>query len=176
MDLLSKVKEIKSEFADKKLKPLNDSVIERAKQFSKQDYWCSQASVNVHSVVGTMDMDYADNTWLNLFQHGKRIGTNLGLLKTNPNYYYETAEKTQMEFIKINDDIYIGRDGNHRTCIARFFFFYNNSIMLHGVSLQEYVIDEIFENTFNRLTGIIDEYRLPVTTRVCRNYIQEKTQ
>lgn len=50
---------------------------------------------------------------------------NLPLLDKNPGYYLEDRRKAPtMSFIKLDGKLYVDGDGNHRTCIAKFFFYY----------------------------------------------------
>lgn len=171
MDLLKRVENEKPHFADEKLKVLDDRQFKRIERFSKSDYWCSGTSVNVHDVLGTMHPDYAGNTWLNLLKYGKRMNINLRLLNENPGYYRDTADKPNMEFIKINDEIYIGDDGNHRTCIAKFLFFFEGITTLNGVTVKEYIIDEAFESAFNKFQKIIETKRLPIKAEIYRELV-----
>jgi len=50
---------------------------------------------------------------------------NLSLLRENPDYYFEAKKKEPPIYYKSIDggDLYIGEDGNHRTCIAKALFY-----------------------------------------------------
>lgn len=170
MDLLSRVKEMEPHFADNELKMLDDWLLMRAQQFSKIEDRYSCASINIHEVTGTAYPDYAaDDTWLNRLLLGRRMPEHLKRLQEDPSYYYSTVAKPDMKFIKIGSEIYMGDEGFHRACIARFLFFYEGLTTFHGVSLQEYVIDEAFENAFNRLEALVVKDNLPIQMEIRRD-------
>ena len=122
------------------------------------------ASVNVFRVVGTRHPDYAGKSWLELLMHGRRMMINLPLFRDNPGYYLETGRKEPYMHYQSLDggDVYIGDEGSHRTCIARFFFFTQGLTTLHGITLDDYRIDWTFKGLCDELSATAERLRLPI--------------
>ncbi len=119
-------------------------------------YWCNSESVNVFQVIGTAHPDYIGATWIDMLKLGKRMSLNLGLLAQNPIYYFESKKKEpDMNYTKINDKIYISREGNHRTAIAKALFYYTGDTVLHGIDFQEYKIDFSLKENFEKLKKLL---------------------
>lgn len=171
MELIERVELEKPHIAEDIILELTDNELKRAEQFSSSVSWVQSSSVNVFDVCGTLHPDYCNKSWLNLLQNGKRMKENLRLLNENTGYYCETKYKSQMAYIKIDDKIYIGRDGNHSTCIAKFLFFFEGITTIHGVTVEEYNIDDAFEAAYGQLHHIIERYNLPWRAEVCRNIV-----
>ncbi len=130
--------------------------IKSLEPFCVYHYWCSTESVNVFQVVGTAHPDYVGATWIDILKLGKRMPLNLGLLAENPIYYFESKKKEpDMHYTKINDKIYISREGNHRTAIAKVLFYYTGDSILHGIDFQEYKIDFTLKENFEKLKDIL---------------------
>ncbi len=130
--------------------------IKSLEPFCVYHYWCSAESVNVFQVVGTAHPDYMGATWIDMLKIGKRMPLNLGLLDKNPIYYFENRKKEpDMHYTKINDKIYISREGNHRTAIAKVLFYYTGDTILHGIDFQEYKIDFILKENFEKLKEML---------------------
>lgn len=113
-------------FAEKVIRSWDETQFNVLQPFIMEHYWCGSSSVNVFRVIGTRHSDYAGGTWLDLLMRGKRMDNiNLPLYQSNPGYYLETTQKVPMMYYQSIDggDLYIGADGNHRTCIAKFDFF-----------------------------------------------------
>ena len=124
--------------------------------FCVYHYWCNSESVNVFQVIGTAHPDCIGITWIDMLKAGKRMPLNLGLLGDNPIYYFESKKKEpDMHYTKINDKIYISREGNHRTAIAKALFYYTGNSILHGIDFQEYKIDFNLKENFEKLKEIL---------------------
>ena len=131
-------------------------------EFVIRDYWTDQGSVNVFRVVGTEHVDYQGMTWLDFLEGGKRMERNLALHASHPGYYLQTQRKAPGMYYRSLDGLtwYIGADGNHRTCIARFDFFAKGLTTLHGVTLNHTVVDEELFELFQRFQEVCLERRL----------------
>jgi len=57
---------------------------------------------------------------------------------------------------------YIGADGNHRTCIARFDYHYRGQTVLHGVTVNHMHVDVEFLQLYRQLKDICRERKLLV--------------
>ncbi len=82
------------------------------------------ASINVFKVVGTQHPDYVGGTRLDLLMKGERREQDLKMFVENPFCYHESVTKVPyMHCVSYDGDgIFIGDEGNHRTCVVRFFF------------------------------------------------------
>lgn len=131
--------------------------------FTKEHYWWEGASINVLRVVGTQHPDYAGKTWLELLKFGKRMRSNLPLYSSNPGYYYEAKKKQpSMYYLSIDGgNLYVGDDGNHRTCIARFDFYLKGLTALHGVNVSDYRIDWEMKKLYDTLQTVTAKGGLP---------------
>jgi hypothetical protein len=125
--------------------------------FESSKYWCDNESINIHDIVGTAHGNYSDRSWLHLLNRGIRmLNINLPLLASNPNYYLEVARKEpKMEYTTVDDKTYIHMEGNHRTCIARFYFYYQGLTTLHGVKVEKHFIDHSFKTAYEHLEKIV---------------------
>lgn len=144
------------------LESWSESLYREKEPFVVSHYWTGQGSVNVFNVAGTMHSDYQNGSWLQLLQTGKRMHLNLPLLESNPGYYQETSPKEPMMYFKTWDGIkfYIGDDGNHRTCIARFHFYDQGLTQLHGVTIDHYQVDEVLFQVYQELKRELTEQKL----------------
>lgn len=84
------------------------------------------ASVDVSRVVETDHASYMENDWLNLLNHGRRMEARQKDLANNPCYYL-LAEVIRnptwyLTTFDTGNTWYVDDDGNHRTCIAKFYF------------------------------------------------------
>lgn len=108
--------------------------------FLYRHYWTDQGSINVFCIRGTDHPDYQHLTWHEFLHRGKRMDRNVPMLERNPGYYLETERKKPAMYYNSYDGIdwYIGADGNHRSCLARFYFHDRGMAYLHGVHLNHY--------------------------------------
>lgn len=155
-------------WSEEKFRELEPYVIEEQRHGS--------ASVNVFRVVGTRHPDYAGKTWLDLLMNGRRMMVNLPLFRDNPGYYLETgAKEPYMHYQSIDGgDIYIGAEGNHRTCIARFFFFTQGLTILHGITLDDYRIDWSFKEACDELRRTAEALRVPIHLTVTKRLVERQ--
>lgn len=135
-----------------------------AEAFLTTHYWSDSASINVQRVIGTDHWDYQGKTWLEFLQSGKRMQRNLQALVDNPNYYLELVQRQPSIFYNTTDGInyYIGADGNHRTCLAKFFLAEHDKAQLHNVTLNHYEVQTEFLNCFSRLKALVQQLALRV--------------
>ena len=130
--------------------------IKSLESFCVYYYWCGSESVNVFQVIGTECPDYEGIAWIDMLKTGWKMPLNLRLLAQNPIYYFENKKKEpDMHYTKINDKIYIAREGNHRTAIAKVLFYYTGDTILHGIDFQEYKIDFNLKERFEKLKEIL---------------------
>ncbi len=150
MQLSEQLKNHKPYWADYKIQALPGDIL--IGTFTVSHYWADSTSINVCDVIGTAHQEYAGKSWQWLLENGRRMPHNLGLLDNNPVYYEEQCKKEpSMYFVKLNDKLYIGADGNHRTCIAKYLFDIEGKSVLHGVTLDEYTIDYSMFNLYSLL-------------------------
>ncbi|MCG0237687.1 hypothetical protein L4535_32945, partial [Pseudomonas aeruginosa] len=69
---------------------------------------------------------------------------NLQALLDNPSYYLQPTERRPAIHYNTLDGLsfYVGSDGNHRTCIARFFLAEQQKSQLHDVTLNHYQVND----------------------------------
>lgn len=161
--LLEAIKLLPPSFADKKIGKWGNDIVFTISSFMKEHYWNSHASVNIFRVVGTKHPDYAGMTWGEFIKLGKRMHLNIPLHTSNPGYYYETEKKDpKMFFLSLDGgDLYIGDDGNHRTAIAMFEFYYKGVNTIHGVNLDEYKVDWKLKQQYEELIEVVAHKKLP---------------
>ncbi len=160
-------------FANKVLLSWNDLNFHELEPYVIQEQSHGCASVNLFKVVGTKHTDYAGGTWLDLLNNGRRMLSNLPLFRKNPGYYLETGPKVPyMHYISLDGgDIYIGAEGNHRTCIAQFYFFTQGLTTLHGIRVDDYRIDWAFKAACDELKTTAHNLGLPLHVSVSRKMV-----
>lgn len=157
-ELLKRAVSFPPDFASRKIEAFPKEEFETLRQFSLEEYWCGSESINIFEVVGTKHWDYQEMTWLELLKGGKKMRANLPLLDLNPDYYLEAKGKEPpMSFIKLDGRLYIDKDGHHRTCIAKFFFYYQGRTHLHGAELVEYRIDRTMHHLYTEIEASLEE-------------------
>ena len=163
-------------FADTTLKNLNSINQSELSKFIVQDEKHESASINVFKVVGTKHPNYAGGTWLDLLENGRRMDHNLKRFIENPGYYLENRTKEPyMHYVSFDgDEIYIGEEGNHRTCIARLFFHSEGSTILHGVRLETFTIDWAFKNLFDNISAFITTRKLSIYLSLQNKIVERK--
>lgn len=131
-------------------------------RFIRESFWCGQESVNIQAVVGTKHPDYSHLTWGKLLEKGKRMALNIPLAISNPGYYAGTEKKEPtMYFIQLDNQLYIGGDGNHRTCIAKFLLNAREATHIHGVTLHGYTTDQVLKNGMRIIEEEINTSGIP---------------
>jgi hypothetical protein len=173
LNLLDKANASPPDWANKILLSYDDK-LNKLRDYAVSWYWCSSDSVNVQNVVGTAHPDYANQSWLWLLNNGKRMqNVNLPLLAKKPSYYFETSKKEPyMEFTEIDGNIYINKEGNHRTCISRFFFYYQGLTTLHGVKKETIVIDHYFKGLVETLEETLKRKRIGYSLEINKTTIE----
>ncbi len=148
-----------------KIQAWDINYLKNAQPFCVRHYWTANGSVNVFRIIGTSHQQYQDRTWLELLMSGKRMNINLPLQDKNPQYYFSTENKLPSMYFNTFDGInfYVGTDGNHRSCIAKFFFHELGITHLHGVIINHYDIHHEFFNIYHLLLDKIRLLNLPVT-------------
>jgi len=158
-DFLATVQENPPAWGQEKLLRWDETPFERARHFITHHYWTSQGSINIFRVNGTDHPQYGNMTWMQLLERGKRMDINIPLLQKNPGYYTEPQIKREdMRFVSLDGiNWYVSADGNHRTCLARFYFHHEGSglTQLHEVSLSHYVIDRAFYSACQEISALI---------------------
>lgn len=152
--LLKKALWLTPEFAFRKIEVFDRVLFEKMKEFAFEESWRPNQSINISDVVGTTDLSYEGKTWMELLRSGGRMPENLSLAETNPDYYHGVKKKApKMSYIKTDGKLYIDKDGHHRSCIAKFLFYFAIRTHLHGVELREY---QIAKDIYRRYSGIRD--------------------
>lgn len=158
----------------------NDKIIgfsehELPHDFIIEEFWHDSTSVPVDKIVGTQHPDYIGLTWEELLHKGKRMHINLPLAEENPDYYYSDVKKLPtMSYNKLGDNYYVAGDGNHRSVIAKFLFFFSDHKYLDEVSVYEYDIDWIGFNAIERLSESISKKSLPITLKTVRELVSRE--
>jgi len=144
------------EFSLASIEKFPEGEFSELKEFAVEEYWCDRDSINVFDVSGTRHPDYQGMTWLEFLERGKRMKLNLSLFRNNPGYYLgDDIKLPTMSYIKLDGRVYIDEDGYHRTCIARFYFYYTNRTNLHGVTIREYITDRYTYKAFKNLKELL---------------------
>ncbi|HEB93148.1 MAG TPA: hypothetical protein ENI94_06715 [Gammaproteobacteria bacterium] len=161
--LRDRIKAAPPYWANDTIEAWDELAFQSMQEFVARAYWSDQASINVHRVVGTRHPDYGGRTWLNLLNEGKRMRLRLREHADNRSYYLDTArKKPTMDYVTFDGlDYYIGSEGNHRTCIARFDFHFHRLSTLHGVTVTHYDIDQELYRRYLALKALCRERRLP---------------
>jgi len=140
--------------------------------FVSEHTWRDSESIDIFRVVGTQHPDYIGMTWIELLEKGKRMGINLRLFESNPGYYKDKGKKQPSMYYQSIDggDLYVGADGNHRTCIARAFFSITGQSVVHGVTIDNYKIDWEMKKAYDGLNNKINRdklnYYMKVVTKI----------
>lgn len=154
----------------------NTSSIEKqAEFFAKEIRWSDSASVNVYDVTGTCHPDYVELSWLEMLERGKRMPENIRLLHENPDYYFQQNKKTpNMYYTKVDQDLFVTGDGNHRTCLAKVLFYYSGRTNLEGVVLTEINKDHDLEQVFELLLNAPELRAAGLWMEVVKNHIERR--
>lgn len=134
------------------------------------------ASVELSQVVGTEHPDYGGMSWLEMLSRGKKMRSNLNLLLNNPGYYLATMPNDNQPSYYTQDgsSIFIVGDGNHRTCIARFFLAERGLSQLHGVTITHDQIDHELLRLYRRLKTAVDKTGTVARVQPDRSSISEE--
>lgn len=162
-NIIDDIKAVNPDILNRRIEKWDKTEFLKLLPFVKEHYWHGNASINVFRVTGTQHPDYSGMTWIEFLENGKRMKLNLKLYAENPQYYYETGTKMPTMYFQSIDGggLYIGGDGNHRTCIAKAAFYLGGHSILHGVNLDNYTIDWDIKRYFDETTVLIRDKRLP---------------
>jgi len=163
-----------SEWARVPLRYWGDVLDNERRDLVACEEWRDNSAIDITAVVGTMHPDYADGSWVDLLCHGKRMTSNLALFKTNPGYYTDTARKVPvMDYVSLDGEHwFIGGDGNHRTCIARFAFAGDDrQFLLKGVSTTTFTIDTEMREAVDTLRHAMVKRRVAADIRPERTHV-----
>ena len=153
MDLKAEIQKQKPFFLEQKIRFWDTEEFSRLEPFIIETTWEDSTSINIFLVEGTRHPDYKGLTWLEFLDKGKRMQLNLDLFRTNPDYYLGTDHKMPtMSYLQLDGGPYfVDADGNHRTCIAKIFFFLQGLTMLHGVTVTRHRVDRDAMELYGRL-------------------------
>lgn len=155
------------------MKPFPD--LEKVEKFITYHYFSNSESVNVFDVVGSTCKDYQGFTWLSMLNMGKKMSHKLSLLASNPWYYFEQKKKEpEMHYTKINDEIYISGQGNHRTAICKVPFYYTEHMIIHGITYEEYRVDFDLINEFSKLNALLFKKFPHIEIKTIRNHTKRE--
>ncbi|MHB8281947.1 MAG: hypothetical protein ACYDDE_03965 [bacterium] len=177
-DLYSEIKAADPEILNRKIERWDDLNFTQLEPFVKEMLWRDNTSINVFSVVGTQHADYAGlPSWTKLLEVGKRMPRNLRLFQENPDYYYQNTKKQPSMYYRTIDgkNYYVGADGNHRTAIAKAAFFIDKSpVLLHGVTVNSYIVDYELKTEYDEILKIAKERKLSVYISVGKTAISRE--
>lgn len=132
----------------------------------------SRASVNIHQVVGTDHADYMNKDWMYLLEQGRRMSMRLRDLAENPDYYLATDIVRNPTWCLATFDggatWYVDCDGNHRSCIARFYLErliqsgQKESAFVHGIQARHIQVDESMQVVVKFIEENHPNYRICV--------------
>lgn len=169
-------------WADKPIERWDSDKFDRLTPFIKSHYWSDRHSVNVFSVVGTAHPDYIGLSWREFLHQGRRMRANQEMLATNPKYYEQTfVKQPSMLYISLNGKHwYVNGDGNHRTCLARFYFDQQNldhshtMTMVHGVTSDDYRVDWDLYHLYQNLLKAIRAAKLNFQIEPVRSHFERQ--
>ena len=143
-------------FADEVIISLEHTDIHRNQLFKSVHYEAYEASVNPLEAIGTIHPDYVGLTWREFLSKGKRMPHNLQRFRENPQYYTDVIIRVpSMHYLKCDGKLYITEDGNHRTCIGKFYGYNHQNPYIHGVHLIEEGYDHSFRSKVDELKKIL---------------------
>ncbi|WP_434778500.1 hypothetical protein [Neisseria sp. Ec49-e6-T10] len=163
-------------WANDVLQPWPEQDFEQKQLFICRDYWTAQGSVNVFNIVGTINSDHQNCSWFDLLQHGNKMRLNMSLLEFKPEYYLDTEIKQPTMYFKTMDGLkfYIGNDGHHRSCLARFYLYERGLTHLHGVTINHCQIDELFYQLYQQIQTEITVQKLPIRVIPTRKLLKRE--
>ncbi len=140
------------ELADTIIKPYHWA----REDFIKEEGHYLNQTIALSKITGTMHQSYAGETWGYLLKNGIRMTGNLGLYQANPEYYTCDAPKLpMMSFMRKSDEYYVYHDGNHRSCIGKFFLLPEGIDRLGTVTVYEHIEDTVIADFFNELEEVL---------------------
>jgi hypothetical protein len=163
MPILQWAKQFPPHWSDQAIAAWDENLMLEVMPFVTSHYWSDRHSINVFSVTGTAHPDYIGLTWRQFLEQGKRMPVNQNLLQANPAYYLDTGVKhPSMLYVSLDGKRwYVNGDGNHRTCLARFFFEkltmfgFQSQTMIHGVHVDDYRVDWRLFDLYKRINTLL---------------------
>ncbi len=158
MPFLEQVRKNTPRWAHDIIQRWDDKTFRLAEDFVTHSYWIYQGSINVFRIIGTIDQEYAGMSWLEFLEYGKWMDANIALIEKNPVYYEHYGTPVGMNFISLDGiNWYVNTDGNHRSCLARFYFHLKglDNSQLHNVSLNLFHVDWVFFNAYQKLQALL---------------------
>ncbi|BEO39394.1 TPA: hypothetical protein SLF17_002024 [Serratia marcescens] len=160
---IERVSANKPAWADTQIESWSRAGYRQAEDFITRHYWTDRGSLNVFRIVGTDHPQYAGMSWLDLLHRGKRMDINIPLIESHPEYYTDATQPHHgMSFVSLDGlDWYVSADGNHRSCLARFYFHLQGYgvTQLHNVSLSQYQVDHAFMTACEALSAMVSVLR-----------------
>jgi len=154
-------------WADEPLEDWRQLIGQHRLRFTVRKYRHEAAAINLFGVVGSQHPKHQGRSWLDLLLGAPRMGANLREYERHPDYYRASTacQKIPPLYYQTLDGLrfYIGQNGNHRTCIARFDAHFNRYSLIHGVYLTHYQVDDEFHRRFLALCQVAEERRLDFT-------------
>jgi hypothetical protein len=128
--------------------------------FRKHVSWCHAGSVNIMRICGTQHPDYIGLTWRNFLRTGRRMDINIKAYRENSAYYTASGiTRLPGMFVHFVDGKgYVAEDGNHRTCIGKFFLYNHESPYMHGLNVTEQQTDLRMFALYTRLLKVLPGY------------------
>ena len=173
--MLSTAREIASYISDnveEVIRKATDNLVDKIREtpdkslfenYIIEEEYISNATINIFDVIGTTHPDYIGHRWVDMLKVGKRMKTNLDLLRKNPIYYLEDKTKLPtMSYSMFNDKLYLTGDGNHRTAIAKVFFHYLGIYKFSGVNLTKYKIDTELKEKISYIRDLSIIKKVPI--------------
>lgn len=138
----------------------------------------TRASVNIHQVVGTDHPDYMNKDWMYLLEQGRRMTRRLKDLAENPGYYLATdfVRDPSWRLATFDGGVtwYVDGDGNHRSCIARFYLErlidsrQKESAFVHGIQARFVQMDEAMRTVVNFVEANYPNYLIRIEPKQVR--------
>lgn len=163
-----------SEWARVPLRYWGDALDYERRDLVACEAWRDDAAIDITAVVGAMHPDHAGRSWAELLEHGPRMADNLALFRANPGYYTAGARKEPgMDYVSVDGERwFIGGDGHHRTCIARFGFADDGaSFMLGGVSTMIFTVDAELQEALEAVRRAMSDRRIAADIRPSRTHV-----
>ena len=96
-----------------------------------------------------------------MLSNGKRMESNLESYNRNPDYYFNSDNKS-LHYYSLDGKNYFILEGNHRSVIARFALHYKRKTHLHGVNIEKLkIIDKEMLSCYLKLKCFIESELLP---------------
>jgi len=148
-------------WVDEELKPFEEEWFRQARPFAKWISFTSSGSLNISRLIGTDHPNYKNKSWRWMLSNGKRMESNLESYNRNPDYYFNSDNKS-LHYYSLDGKNYFILEGNHRSVIARFALHYKRKTHLHGVNIEKLkIIDKEMLSCYLKLKCFIESELLP---------------